>query len=159
MILPERKIWALYRMVSELLLSPKEGSCRMKWTFYEKWYLPERKGWALYLRVSKLLLSLKEGWRRMKWKLYAEVQHLKKRESSWDEGWALYRRMSELMLSPKERWCREWEEYLQDRQRKVLFPLLVRFTFEWILLFSFSCCLHGIHDINATGNTRTMQCG
>ena len=29
--LPERKCWALYRRVSELLLSPKEGWRRIKW--------------------------------------------------------------------------------------------------------------------------------
>ena len=29
--LPERKCWALYRRVSELLLSPKEGWCMIKW--------------------------------------------------------------------------------------------------------------------------------
>ena len=34
------------------------------------------------------------------------------------KGWALYRRASELLLSPKKGWRREWEEWLQDRQRK-----------------------------------------
>ena len=34
------------------------------------------------------------------------------------KGWALYRRVSELLLSPKKGWRREWEEWLQDRQRK-----------------------------------------
>ena len=34
------------------------------------------------------------------------------------KGWTLYRSVSELLLSPKEGWCREWEEWLQDRQRK-----------------------------------------
>ena len=39
--------------------------------------------------------------------------HLPKRKS-----WALYRRVSELVLSAKEGWLREWEEWLQNRQRK-----------------------------------------
>ena len=34
MILPVRKEWTLYRRVSELLLTPKEGWRRMKWKLY-----------------------------------------------------------------------------------------------------------------------------
>ena len=36
MILPDRKEWALYRRVSELLLSPKEGWRRIEWNLYDK---------------------------------------------------------------------------------------------------------------------------
>ena len=43
MILQERKVWALYRRVSELLLSPKEGWRRMKWKFYAKVQRPEKR--------------------------------------------------------------------------------------------------------------------
>ena len=78
----------------------------------------KRKGGALYRRVSEQLFSLKEGWRRMKWKLYAKVQRPEKRHLPKRKGWALYRRVSELLLSPKEGCRREWEEWLQDRQRK-----------------------------------------
>ena len=34
------------------------------------------------------------------------------------KGWTLYQRVSELVLGPKMGWCKEWEEWLQDRQRK-----------------------------------------
>ena len=43
MILPKRKVWALYRRVSELLLSPKEGWRRMKWKFHVKVQRPEKR--------------------------------------------------------------------------------------------------------------------
>ena len=43
MILQERKVWALYRKVSELLLSPKEGWRRMKWKLYAKVQRPEKR--------------------------------------------------------------------------------------------------------------------
>ena len=92
MILPERKEWALYWRVSELLLSPKEGWRRMQWKLYakgqhpEKQALPERKGRTLYQRVSEVLLSPKEGWGRMQWKLYAKVKNPEKQTSSWEEG-------------------------------------------------------------------------
>ena len=67
---PERKGWALYQRVCELLLSPKEGWCRINWNYFagaqtpESWHLPDRKGWALYPRVSELVLNPKEGWPR-----------------------------------------------------------------------------------------------
>ena len=51
MILLERKGWPLYRRLSELLLSPKEGWRRMKWRLYAKVQRPEE-------RVS----SWQEGW-------------------------------------------------------------------------------------------------
>ena len=40
----ERKGWALYQRVSELLLSPREGWCRMKWKLHAKEQCPEK--WA-----------------------------------------------------------------------------------------------------------------
>ena len=43
MILPERKGWAPYRRVSELLLSSKEGWRRMKWKLYAKMQRPEKR--------------------------------------------------------------------------------------------------------------------
>ena len=43
MILQERKVWALYRRVSELLLSPKEGWRRMKWKLYAEVQRPEKR--------------------------------------------------------------------------------------------------------------------
>ena len=75
-------------------------NCMPRCNALKSGYLPERKRWALYWRVSELLLSPKEGWPRMKWKLYAEVQGPERKKE-------------------KER-KKEW---------KVLFPLLVRFTF------------------------------
>ena len=42
-ILPERKVWALYRRVSGLLLCPKEGWRRMKWKLYAKVQRPEKR--------------------------------------------------------------------------------------------------------------------
>ena len=42
--LPERKGWALYRRVTELLLSPKEEWRRMNWRLYAKVQRPEK--WA-----------------------------------------------------------------------------------------------------------------
>ena len=92
MILPERKGWALYRRVSELLLNPKERWRRIKWNLYAKVQRPEKRAssWEEDLSSSpegsELLLSPKEGWRRMKWKLYAKVQRPEKRASSWEEG-------------------------------------------------------------------------
>ena len=41
--LPERKGWALYWRVSELLLSLKEGWRRMKWKLYAKVQRPEKR--------------------------------------------------------------------------------------------------------------------
>ena len=57
MILPERKVWALYRKVSELLLSPKEGWRRIKWKLYAKVQRPEKQesSW------EESLSSLPEG--------------------------------------------------------------------------------------------------
>ena len=43
MILQERKVWALYRRVSELLLSPKEGWRRLKWKLYAEVQRPEKR--------------------------------------------------------------------------------------------------------------------
>ena len=57
MILPERKVWALYRRVSELLLSPKEGRRSMKWKLYAKVQRPEK--WASSWEEG--LSSLLEG--------------------------------------------------------------------------------------------------
>ena len=55
--LPEREGWALYRRVSELLLSPKEGWRRMKWKFDAEVQCPEKQAssWA------EGLSSLREG--------------------------------------------------------------------------------------------------
>ena len=39
----KRKGWALYRTVSELLLSPKEGWRRMKWKMYAEVQRPEKR--------------------------------------------------------------------------------------------------------------------
>ena len=57
MILPERKVWALYRKVSELLLSPKEGWRSIKWKLYVKVQRPEKQesSW------EESLSSLPEG--------------------------------------------------------------------------------------------------
>ena len=55
--LPERKVWALYRRVSELLLSPKEGWRRMKWKLYAEVQRPEKR--AYFWEES--LSSLPEG--------------------------------------------------------------------------------------------------
>ena len=51
MILLERKGWALYRRLSELLLSPKEGWRRMKWRWSAKVQRPEKR-----------TTSWQEGW-------------------------------------------------------------------------------------------------
>ena len=55
--LPEKKGWALYRRVSELLLSLKEGWRRMKWEFYAKVQRPEK--WAS--SWEERFCSLSEG--------------------------------------------------------------------------------------------------
>ena len=57
MALPERKGWALYWRVSELLLSPKQGWRRMKWKLYAKVQRTEKRvsSWGKGLR------SLPEG--------------------------------------------------------------------------------------------------
>ena len=41
--LPERKGWAFYRRVSELLLSPKDGWRRIKWKLYAELQQPEKR--------------------------------------------------------------------------------------------------------------------
>ena len=43
MILPDRKFWAPYQRVSELLLSPKEGWRRMKWKLHAEEQRPEKR--------------------------------------------------------------------------------------------------------------------
>ena len=52
--LPERKGWDLYRRVSELLLSPKEGWRRMKWKLYVK-------EWTDFYMIGA---SVMKKWRR-----------------------------------------------------------------------------------------------
>ena len=42
----KRKGWALYRRVIELLLSPKEGWCRIKWKLYAKVQRPEKPAFS-----------------------------------------------------------------------------------------------------------------
>ena len=48
----ERKHWGLYWRVSELLLSPKEGWRRMKWTLYAEVQRPKKRAssWEVGLR-------------------------------------------------------------------------------------------------------------
>ena len=53
--LPERKGWALYRRVSELLLSPKEGWRRMKWKMYAEVQRPEKRASSWEEGLSSLL--------------------------------------------------------------------------------------------------------
>ena len=54
MILQERKVWALYRRVSELLLSPKEGWHRMKWKLYAEQQCPEKRAYSWEEGLSSL---------------------------------------------------------------------------------------------------------
>ena len=54
MIFQERKVWALYRRVNELLLSPKEGWRRMKWTLYAEMQRPEKRASSLEEGLSSL---------------------------------------------------------------------------------------------------------
>ena len=54
MILPERKVWALYQKVSELLLSPKEGWHRMKRKLYAEVQRPEKWVWSREEVLSSL---------------------------------------------------------------------------------------------------------
>ena len=125
MILPERKGWALYRRVSELLLSPKEGWRRMKWKFYAEVQHPEK-------RVSsweEALSSLPENeWavaKSQRGMTQDEVKIVCRGETPWKMGIFLRGRVelftgvSELVQSPREGWCREWEEWLQDKRRKL----------------------------------------
>ena len=53
----KRMSWALYRRVSELLLSPKEGWRRKKWTFYAKVQRSEKRAFSW----GEGLSSLPEG--------------------------------------------------------------------------------------------------
>ena len=55
MILQERKVWALYRRVSELLLSPNEGWGRMKWKLYAEVQRPETRASSWEEGLSSLL--------------------------------------------------------------------------------------------------------
>ena len=57
MILPKRKGGALYQKVSELLLSPKEGWHRTKWTLYPKVQRPKKRASSWEEGLS----SLSEG--------------------------------------------------------------------------------------------------
>ena len=43
MILQERKVWALYRRVNELLLSAKDEWRKMKWKLYAEVQHPEKQ--------------------------------------------------------------------------------------------------------------------
>ena len=102
--LPERKGWVLYRRVSELLLSPKEGWHR--WSEItlpmcnteKNGHLPEKKGRALYRKRK----GGGGGWG----------------ETGGGGGWGGMGVVSDLVLSPKEGWRRQWEEWLQNWQRK-----------------------------------------
>ena len=53
MIFPERKGWALYRRVSELLLCPKDGWRRIKWNLYGKMHPPGKRtsSWVEWLSI------------------------------------------------------------------------------------------------------------
>ena len=54
MIFQERKVWALYRRVSELLLSPKEGWRRIRWKLYAKVQGPEQRASSWVEGLSSL---------------------------------------------------------------------------------------------------------
>ena len=54
MILSEKKGWGLYRRVSKLLLSPKEGWRRMKQNPYDKVQRPEKRASPWWEGLSSL---------------------------------------------------------------------------------------------------------
>ena len=119
MIFPEREVWALYRSVSELLLSPKEGWRRMKWKLYAEVQRPEKRASSWEEGLSSLPegeWAVAESQRGM---TQDEVKNCMPRCNALKNGyppekksWVLYRRMSELLLSPKEGWRRvKWKLY------------------------------------------------
>ena len=55
--LPERKGWVLYRRLSELLLSPKEGWRMIKWNLHAKLQRPENRASSWEEGLSSLLES------------------------------------------------------------------------------------------------------
>ena len=106
--LSERKSWALYRRVSELLLSPKEGWRRMKWIVCHD-AAPWKTG--IFLRSRVELFT--RGWVSCCWVLKRDgagwsenciprCNALKNGHLPERKGWSLYRNVSELILSPKE---------------------------------------------------------
>ena len=75
MVLQERKVWAPYRRVSELLLSRKERWGRMKWKLYAEVQRPKKRAssWEEGLRllpegewaVAESQSGMTQGMRRM----------------------------------------------------------------------------------------------
>ena len=118
MILQKRKVWALYRRVSELLLSPKEEWRKMKWKVYAKVQHPEKRvssweeGLSSLPEGERAVAESQRGWRRTMGNLYAGVQRHEKRSSSWEEG---------LSSLPEGEWAvAESQRGMTQRMRRVI---------------------------------------
>ena len=86
MILLERKVWALYQRVSELLLSPKEGWRSMKWKLYAKVERPEKRASSWEEGLSSLPegeLAVAESQRGM---MQDEVKIVCRGTTPWKTG-------------------------------------------------------------------------
>ena len=93
-------------------------NCMPRCNALKNGHLPKRKSWALtgvWVSCCWVPKRYEAGWSENCMPRCNALKngHLPKRKS-----WALYRRVSELVLSVKEGWLREWEEWLQNRQRK-----------------------------------------
>ena len=80
--LPDRKGWAFYRTMSELLLSPKEGWRRMKLKLYAKVQLPEKR--AIFLRERVELFT--GGWVSYSWVSKRDDAENKKNDKTDEES-------------------------------------------------------------------------
>ena len=103
-ILPERKVWALYQRVSELLLSLKDGWRRMKWKLYVEAQRPEKQAssWEEGLSSSPesewAVAESQRGITQDKIKLVCRYA------TPWDMGIFLRRRV-ELFTTGRVSWC------------------------------------------------------
>ena len=104
MILQERKVWPLYRRVSELLLSPKERWRRMKWKIYAEVQCPEKRASSWEEGLSSLPegeWAVAESRREM---TQDEVKNVCRGASPWKAGIFLRGRF-ELFTGGWVSWC------------------------------------------------------
>ena len=102
--LREKKIWALYGKMNELVL--KEMTLQKvklgRSSALKNGYLSEKKIWALYRRMTELVLNPKEGWLRIKWISISRCSALKNAHLRQRKIWTIYRWVSWCWVQKKD---------------------------------------------------------
>ena len=84
--LPERRVWALYWSVSELLLIPKEGWRRMNWKMYAEVQRPGKRAFSWEEGLSSLPESESAVANSQRGMTQDEVKNVCRGEMSWKTG-------------------------------------------------------------------------